>query len=121
MEVPFALALERGQVLKLRDLNSGFTKPDTIALAYHQASLLVGHIVATRGEPALRALRARLWRRRSKATPRSARGWAISIDELQGTFDKMLDQRFSAVAHGAARQPPSRGPARRAPRATSPR
>ena len=44
MEVPFAIAMERGQVLKLKDLNSGFTKPDTIALAYYQASLLVGHI-----------------------------------------------------------------------------
>ncbi len=64
MEVPFALALERGQVLKLRDLNSGFTKPDTIALSYYQASLLVEHIVATRGEAALRHAGPRLRRRR---------------------------------------------------------
>ena len=50
MEVPFALALERGKALKLADLNSGFTRPDTIALAYFEASLLVDHIVATYGE-----------------------------------------------------------------------
>ena len=47
MEVPFALALERGKTLKLADLNSGFTRPDTIALAYFEASLLVDHIVRT--------------------------------------------------------------------------
>ncbi len=51
MEIPFAMALERGKTLKLADLNSGFTRPDTIALAYYEASLLVDHIVRTYGEP----------------------------------------------------------------------
>ena len=96
MEVPFALALEREQVLKLRDLNSGFTKPDTIALAYYQASLLVEHIVATRGNAALRAL-VRVYGDGTEGDAAVSKGLGISIDELQGTFDKMLDQRFSAV------------------------
>src|SRR5688572_30455323 len=56
MEVTFARAMDRGKVLKLRDLNSGFTRPDTISLAYYQASLLVDHIVTTRGQAALNAL-----------------------------------------------------------------
>ncbi len=56
MEVPFARALERGETLPLKDLNAGFTRPETIALAYYQASLLVDHIVSTHGEPALRTL-----------------------------------------------------------------
>jgi len=96
MEVPFALALERGQVLKLRDLNSGFTKPDTIALSYYQASILVEHIVATRGAPALRAL-LRAYGDGTEGDAAISKGLGISIDELQGTFDKMLDQRFTAV------------------------
>ena len=96
MEVPFALALERGQVLKLRDLNSGFTKPDTIALAYYQASLLVHHIVATRGEAALRAL-VRVYGEGAEGDDAVSRGLGVSIDDLQATFDKMLDERFSAV------------------------
>ena len=96
MEVPFALALERGQVLKLRDLNSGFTKPDTIALSYYQASLLVDHIVATRGEAALRTL-VRVYGEGAEGDAAVSKGLGISIDELQGTFDKMLDQRFNAV------------------------
>jgi tetratricopeptide (TPR) repeat protein len=96
MEVPFALALERGQVLKLRDLNSGFTKPDTIALSYYQASLLVEHIMATRGPAAVRAL-VRVYGDGTEGDAAISKGLGISIDELQGTFDKMLDQRFTAL------------------------
>ncbi len=50
MEVTFAGALNRGQVMKLRDLNSGFSNPELISLAYYEASLLVEHIVARFGE-----------------------------------------------------------------------
>ncbi len=96
MEVPFAMALERGQVLKLRDLNSGFTKPDTIALSYYQASLLVEHIVATRGTAALRAL-VRVYGDGTEGDASISKGLGISIDELQATFDKMLDQKFSTL------------------------
>jgi cellulose synthase operon protein C len=96
MELPFALALERGQVLKLKDLNSGFTKPDTIALAYYQASLLVGHIVSTRGEAALRSL-VRVYGEGIEGDAAVSKGLGISIDELQGTFDKMLEQRFAPL------------------------
>ena len=96
MEVPFALALERDQVLKLRDLNSGFTKPDTIALSYYQASLLVEHIVATRGQAALNTL-VRVYGEGAEGDAAISKGLGISLDELQATFDKMLDARFSAV------------------------
>jgi cellulose synthase operon protein C len=96
MEVPFALALERGQVLKLKDLNSGFTKPDTIALAYYQASLLVRHIVDTHGEAALRTL-VRVYADGVEGDAAVSKGLGVSIDQLQGTFDKMLEERFAGL------------------------
>jgi len=95
-EVPFALALERGQVLKLRDLNSGFTKPETIALAYYQASLLVDHILTTHGEASLRRL-VRIYADGIEGDAAVSKGLGVSIDQLQATFDKMLDQRFGSV------------------------
>ena len=49
MDMTFARAMDNGKVLKLRDLNAGFTRSETIALAYYEASLLVDHIVATYG------------------------------------------------------------------------
>ena len=90
------LALERGQVLKLKDLNSGFTKPDTIALAYYQASLLVDHIVATRGEAALRAL-VRAYGDGVEGDAAITRRLASRWTQLQASFDKMLDARFGAL------------------------
>jgi cellulose synthase operon protein C len=96
MEVPFAIALERGQTLKLRDLNSGFTKSETIALAYYEASLVVDHILTTHGEEAMRRL-LRTYGEGVEGEAAISKALGVTIDQLQGTFDKMLDQRFGAV------------------------
>jgi tetratricopeptide (TPR) repeat protein len=102
-QVPFAAALARGQVLKLKDLNSGFTKPDTIALAYYQASLLVEHIVATHSETALRSL-VRAYADGTEGEAAVTKALGVSLDQLQTTFDKMLDQRFGAVRSALSEQ-----------------
>lgn len=96
MEVPFAAALERGEVLKVRDLNSGFTRPDTIALAYFEASLLVDHIVRTKGEAALRAL-VRSFGDRVEHDAALTKALGMSVDELQASFDRALEARFGPV------------------------
>ena len=67
------------------------TKPDTIAL-YYQASLLVEHIVATRGQAALNTL-VRVYGEGAEGDAAISKGLGISLDELQATFDKMLDAR----------------------------
>jgi tetratricopeptide (TPR) repeat protein len=96
MEVPFAVALERGEVLKLRDLNSGFTRPDTIALAYFEAALLVDHIVQTKGDAALRAL-IRSYGDGIDPDAAVPKSLGMTIDQLQATFDKAIDARFGAI------------------------
>ena len=45
--------MDKEKVLKLRDLNAGFTRPETISLAYYEASLLVEHIVSDKGQQGL--------------------------------------------------------------------
>jgi tetratricopeptide (TPR) repeat protein len=55
MTVPFVRAMEAGEVIKLREFNSGFQDPRTISLAYYQASVLVEHLVERFGQDALRA------------------------------------------------------------------
>jgi tetratricopeptide (TPR) repeat protein len=96
MEVPFALALERGKTLKVADLNSGFTRPDTIALAYFQASLLVDHIVRTHGEQKLQAL-VRSYGQGLEGDAAIEKMVGVSMDQLQASFDKSLDARFGAL------------------------
>jgi tetratricopeptide (TPR) repeat protein len=108
MEVPFALAIEQGKVLKLKDLNSGFTKPDTIALAYFEASLLVDHIVASRGEAALRQLLL-AYGAGAEGDAAIQKGLGVTIDDLQVSFDKALDARFSPLRAALRDQPQAGG------------
>ena len=96
MEVPFALALVRGKTLKLKDLNSGFTKPDTIALAYFEASLLVDHIVTSKGEAALRNLLL-TYGKGAEGDAAIQEGLGVSIDDLQVSFDAALEKRFGGL------------------------
>ena len=96
MEVAFARALEDGRSAEAARLNAGFQNPQTISLAYYEASLLVEHIVEKHGEPALRALV------KSFADGIDTEGAIVKvlssdIDALQGTFDGFLDERFGAL------------------------
>jgi cellulose synthase operon protein C len=101
MEVTFARAMDRNKVLKLRDLNAGFTRPDTIALAYYQASLLVDHIVTTRGQGALNALIKSYGDGIDNDTALQ-RALGSNIDTLQVSFDKSLEERFGTMRRALA-------------------
>ena len=95
-EVPFAQALEAGKLLKIRDLNEGFSNPRMIALVYHQASLVVEHLIATYGEPALwRLLRAYGEGLDADAAFKTA--FNATIDEIQTSFDAKLDRDYAAL------------------------
>jgi tetratricopeptide (TPR) repeat protein len=96
MEIPFAIALERGKTLKLADLNSGFTKPDTIALAYYEASLLVDHIVKTYGDVKLQSL-VRSYAEGLEGNDAIEKKIGVTLPELQGSFDKALDSKFGTM------------------------
>lgn len=96
MEVPFARALDRGETLPLKDLNAGFTKPETIALAYYQASLLVDHIVSTHGDAALHTL-IRAYGEGAEGNAAIPKALGVSIEALQATFDKAVQTRFAPL------------------------
>jgi tetratricopeptide (TPR) repeat protein len=96
MEVPFVMALQRGQTLKLKDLNAGFTRPETIALAYFQASLLVDHIVDRFGQDSVRKLLA-TYGEGLEGEAALAKGLGVSMDQLQESFDKALQTRFGTL------------------------
>jgi tetratricopeptide (TPR) repeat protein len=96
MEVPFAAALEQGKALKLTDLNAGFTNPETIALAYFQASLLVDHIVKSYGNEKLQAL-LRSYGEGLEGDAALTKTLGASMEQLQAAFDKSVDARFSQL------------------------
>ena len=96
MEVPFAAALEQKKTLKLTDLNSGFTSPETIAIAYFQASLLVDHIVQKFGHEKLRAL-LRSYGEGLEGDAALTRTLGASMEQLQASFDQAVDARFGEL------------------------
>jgi tetratricopeptide (TPR) repeat protein len=108
MEVPFAMALQRKETLELKNLNAGFTRPETIALAYYQASLLVDHIVTTYGQDAVRRLLV-AYGEGLEGEAALAKGLGASTDKLQASFDAAIDQRFAPLL-SALRLPPGDGP-----------
>ncbi len=96
MEVTFARALDKGKTLKLHDLNAGFTRPDTISLAYYEASLLVDHIVQMKGQQALNAL-IRSFADGIDSNDALKKAINMDFDALQVTFNKALDDRFGTM------------------------
>lgn len=96
MEVPFAMALQRGEILKLKDLNAGFTRGDTIAMAYYEASLLVDHLAATHGPDALRKLLV-TYGEGLEGEAALTKALGVSMDQLQESFDKALQARFARL------------------------
>ena len=95
-EIAFANALNEDRVLKLRDLNAGFTRPDTISLAYYEASVLVEHLVTTHGEQALRAL-LRAYGEGLDTEDALKQAIGRDLDNLQASFDVALEERFGAL------------------------
>lgn len=97
MDVAFARALDAGKVIKLKDLNAGFTKPDTISLAYYEASLLVDHLITTRGQAALNRF-VRSFADGLTTDQALQKTLNLSMADLQVSFDRALDQRFGPMA-----------------------
>ena len=96
MDVTFAGMLNRGETLKLHDLNSAFTNPKTISLAYFQASLLVEHIVNEYGDAALRKLvRAYATGIDTDAALKATLG--TTLDQMQAGFDQTIEKMFGAM------------------------
>jgi len=96
MDIPFARAMDRGAVLKIRDLNSGFSSSQTINFAYYQASLIVEYIHETYGQRKLRAL-IEAYADGSDTEAAIKKALGIDIDELQKGFDQALDKRYAEL------------------------
>ncbi|MGE3404330.1 MAG: tetratricopeptide repeat protein [Vicinamibacterales bacterium] len=96
MVVSFAQAMNADKVLKLRDLNDGFTDPELISLAYFESSLLVEHLAATYGEPALRTL-LRAYGNGLEGDDALREAFNATADDIQASFDAKLERDFGQI------------------------
>jgi tetratricopeptide (TPR) repeat protein len=101
MDIPFAQAIDRGKVMTLRNLNAGFTNPQTISLAYFEASLVVEHIVEVYGQAKLKAL-VQSYADGIDTETAIKKVLGVDIDALQKTFDAFVDRRYGALRKAMA-------------------
>ena len=91
-DLGFAADLNQDTVLSLRDLNSGFSSPETISMAYFQASVLVEHIIDFYGESVIyRLLRAY---GQGLDTEEALELVGLDFEVLQASFDSAVEDRF---------------------------
>jgi tetratricopeptide (TPR) repeat protein len=95
-ELSFAHVYGLGKVLKLAELNSGFTRPELVSLAYFQSSLVVSLIVERHGFEALREM-VRAFADGADVETALLKGTKTSLADLQKAFDATLEQRYGAV------------------------
>ena len=91
-DLGFATQLNAGEVLSLRDLNGGFSRPDTISMAYFQASVLVEHIVDEYGESTIHQLLRAYGD--GLNTEEALERVGLDFDTLQASFDIAVEARF---------------------------
>jgi cellulose synthase operon protein C len=95
-EMQFVHAMEQNKILTVRNLNSAFSDPRTISLAYYEASLLVEHIVEAHGEAKLHDL-VRSFSKGIDMEAASKLVLNVSIDQLQKTFTEFLEKDLGSV------------------------
>jgi tetratricopeptide (TPR) repeat protein len=101
MDITFAGMLNRGETLKLRDLNSAFQNPKTISLAYFQASLLVEHLVNAFGDAGLRKL-VRAYAQGIDTDAALKAALDTDLDQLQVGFDQTVERMFGTMRRALA-------------------
>ena len=94
-DLGFATALNEDNVLSLRDLNGGFSRPETISMAYFQASVLVEHIIDEYGESTIHTLLRAYGDGLDTAAALDQVG--LDFDSLQASFDVAVETRFGAL------------------------
>jgi tetratricopeptide (TPR) repeat protein len=93
MEVEFAEMVNRGETIKLKDLNEAFQSPKTISLAYFQAALLVEHMMNAYGDAGIRKL-LRTYGQGLETDAALKTALGTDFDELQQGFDQTVERQF---------------------------
>jgi len=96
MDVEFAGMLDRGEAIKLKDLNGAFQNPRLISIAYYEASLVVDHIVSTYGDEGLRKL-VRIYSQGVDTDAALKGALGTDFDGMQSGFDRTLDRMFGSL------------------------
>jgi tetratricopeptide (TPR) repeat protein len=106
LSLEFAAQLARNRTFGVKALPEAFKRPESLALAYFEASLLVEHLVEISGDAGLRTL---LLSYASGATDTEAfaKAFGRSVDGVEASFKAFVEQRYGALGR-AMGDPPSK-------------
>jgi tetratricopeptide (TPR) repeat protein len=95
-ELPFVQALDAGKLYKLADLNEGVADPRMASISYHQASMVIQHLIDRYGEPAL----ARMLRAFGKGLETDAafkEAFNATLADVQESFDAAMKKQYAPM------------------------
>ncbi len=99
----FAGALNAGTLLSISELESGFTRPESISLSYFYASVVVEHLIEAYGMEALRTL-IRAYGDGLETEEALAR-IELDYERLQASFDAAVEEQFGALRRAMQNAP----------------
>ena len=108
LALEFAAQFNRGRSFGVKALPDAFKRPESLALAYFEASLLVEHLVELNGEAGLRTLLA-AYAAGDKDPAAFAKAFARSVDDVEKSFRTFVDTRFAALGRAMAEPPRKAG------------
>ena len=99
--VTYARAVEANKTFGVKGLPDAFKRPEDLALAYFEASLLTEHLVAEHGDEGLRRLLA-AYAAGAKDVEAFAQAFSQTVDEVETSFKAFVDTNYGALARAMA-------------------
>jgi Flp pilus assembly protein TadD len=88
----------------VKGLPAAFKRPENLALAYFEASLVVEHLVDVNGDAGLRTL-LQAYADGASDTDAFAKAFGRSVEAVDATFKTFVEQRYGALAKAMATPP----------------
>jgi tetratricopeptide (TPR) repeat protein len=109
LALQFASALNQGRTFGVKKLPDAFKRPQDLALAYFEASLLTEHLVAINGDQGLRTLLT-AYADGADDTAAFAKAFGRSVEEVEASFKAFVDQQYGPLSQAMAIPSPKVAP-----------
>jgi tetratricopeptide (TPR) repeat protein len=109
LTLQYGRQLAEGKNFGVKRLPQAFKQPETLALAYFEASLVVEHLVTLNGDAGLRSLLV-AYKEGAKDEEAFARAFGRTIDDVDGSFARFIETRYGALKRAMGDPPREVGP-----------
>lgn len=101
LALEYARALSLNKTFGVKGLPNAFQRPQDLALAYFEASLLTEHLVAVHGDEGLRRLLA-AYAGGAKDGDAFAKAFSQTVDQVDASFKAFVEKEYGALARAMA-------------------